>query len=211
VDDPTRALRAARYAARYGFDLEPDTERLLREADLGTVSRDRVDAELGKLAAEPRARQGFALLDEWGLVSVDAEALDLIDRVGGLLEAAPWQGFAPREQAVLAVAMGRGRDAAREPAAAQPARPSEAIELARGHDAVTLVLARALGAEWLDRYVAEWRHVRLEIDGDDLLAAGIPEGPAIGRGLAAAMRAKLDGEISGREEELEIALAAARR
>src|SRR3954452_1104331 len=113
VDDPTRALRAARYAARYGFDLEPDTERLLREADLETVSRDRVEAELRKLAAEPRARQGFALLDEWGLVSVDAEALDLIDRIGELLEAGPWQGFAPREQAVLAAAMGRGLDAAR--------------------------------------------------------------------------------------------------
>src|SRR5215216_406156 len=39
VDDPTRALRAARYAARYGFALEPETERLLRDADLGTVSR----------------------------------------------------------------------------------------------------------------------------------------------------------------------------
>ena len=56
VDDPTRALRAARYAARYGFDLDPDTERLLREADLATVSSDRVDAELRKLAAEPRQR-----------------------------------------------------------------------------------------------------------------------------------------------------------
>ena len=52
VDDPTRALRAARYAARYGFGLDPDTERLLREADLATVSSDRVDAELRKLAAE---------------------------------------------------------------------------------------------------------------------------------------------------------------
>ena len=29
-DDPTRAIRAARYAARFGFELEPETERLLR-------------------------------------------------------------------------------------------------------------------------------------------------------------------------------------
>jgi tRNA nucleotidyltransferase (CCA-adding enzyme) len=34
VDDPTRALRAARYAARFGFELEPETDRLLRDADL---------------------------------------------------------------------------------------------------------------------------------------------------------------------------------
>src|SRR5262249_22611747 len=36
VDDPTRALRAARYAARFGFELEPETRRLLEEADLST-------------------------------------------------------------------------------------------------------------------------------------------------------------------------------
>ena len=47
VDDPTRALRGARYAARLGLEVEPDTLRLLRATDLGTVSRDRVVAELG--------------------------------------------------------------------------------------------------------------------------------------------------------------------
>lgn len=210
VDDPTRALRAARYAARYGFSLEADTERLLPTADLDTVSRDRVEAELRKLAAEPRARRAFELLDEWGLIALDAGAGELIDAVGGLAESVPWNGVAGRGHAVLAAALGRGVAAARELAAAQPERPSDAVELARGRDPVTLVLARALGAEWLDRYVADWRHVRLEITGDDLLAGGVPEGPAIGRGLAAAMRAKLDGEAAGREQELEIALEAAR-
>src|SRR5438046_2307753 len=153
VDDPTRALRAARYAARYGFELEPDTERLLRAADLGTVSRDRVEAELRKLAAEPRAREGFALLDAWGLVAVDAEALDLIERIGRLVDSEPWQGFAPRADAVLAAALGRGFDAAQELATARPDRASAAVEVARGRDAVTLLSARAIGAEWLDRYV----------------------------------------------------------
>ena len=51
--------------------------------------------------------------------------------------------------------------------------------------------------------------MRLEIDGADLIAAGVPEGPALGRGLDAALRARLDGEISGREQELAAALAAA--
>jgi tRNA nucleotidyltransferase (CCA-adding enzyme) len=75
---------------------------------------------------------------------------------------------------------------------------------------VELALARALGAKWLDRYVAEWREVRLEIGGSDLIAEGIAEGPAVGRGLRDALRAKLDGETHGREEELRAALAAAR-
>ena len=53
--------------------------------------------------------------------------------------------------------------------------------------------------------------MRLEISGDDLLAAGSPRGPRSGRGLEAALRAKLDGEAAAREEELEIALEAAAR
>jgi hypothetical protein len=43
-----------------------------------------------------------------------------------------------------------------------------------------------------------------------LIAAGVPQGPALGRGLDAALRGKLDGEISGREQELATALEAAR-
>jgi tRNA nucleotidyltransferase (CCA-adding enzyme) len=210
VDDPTRALRGARYAARYGCELEPRTAELLREADLRTVSADRVEAELRKLAREPQARRGFELLRDWGLVELGDDAPRLIDAVADLLSAEPWAGVAGREEAVLAAAMGRGAEEARGLAAATPAQPSEAVELARGVDAVTLALARALGADWLDRYVADWRDVRLEIDGEDLIAAGIPEGPAVGRGLAAAMRAKLDGEVSDAEEELGVALEAAR-
>jgi tRNA nucleotidyltransferase (CCA-adding enzyme) len=52
--------------------------------------------------------------------------------------------------------------------------------------------------------------VKLEIDGEDLIAAGVPEGPAVGAGLAEALRRKLDGEISGRKQEIEVALGAAR-
>ena len=72
-----------------------------------------------------------------------------------------------------------------------------------------LAAARLAGADWLDDYVRDWRRVRLEITGSDLMAAGVPEGPAVGRGLAAALAAKLDGEADGRDDELRIAVAAA--
>jgi tRNA nucleotidyltransferase (CCA-adding enzyme) len=210
LDDPTRALRAARYAARYGFALDPHTEELLRATDLETVSRDRVDAELRRLAREPEPRRGFELLDEWGLVPLPPGARELIDAVLGVAASEAWASVVDRDAAVLAAARGRGLDTARELAGAEVEAPSHGVELAQGHDGVTLALARALGAEWLDRYVGEWRDVRLDIDGDDLIAAGVPQGPAIGRGLAAAMRAKLDGDLSGADEELRIALNAAR-
>jgi tRNA nucleotidyltransferase (CCA-adding enzyme) len=210
IDDPTRALRAARYAARYGFDLESGTAERLRRADLGAVSGDRVEAELRKLAAEGEAQRGFALLADWGLLELGPGARELIGELSELLAGGPWTAVADRDQAILAAALGRGVDSARRLAAAAPARPSEGVALARGHGGVELALARALGAAWLDRYVAEWRAVRLEINGDDLIAEGMPAGPAVGRGLAEAIRAKLDGEVRGRQEELRAALAAAR-
>jgi tRNA nucleotidyltransferase (CCA-adding enzyme) len=210
VDDPTRALRAARYAARYGFALERDTDERLRRTDLSTVSRDRREAELRKLAAEPEARRAFELLGEWGLLELEPGALEMVAAVRELTAGEPWREVAGTADAVLAAALGRGIGAARELASVEPARPSEGVEHARGRSGVELALARALGAAWLDRYVTEWRGVRLEIDGNDLIAAGVGEGPAVGRGLGEALRAKLDGKVHGRREELRAALDAAR-
>jgi tRNA nucleotidyltransferase (CCA-adding enzyme) len=209
ADDPTRAIRAARYAARFDFEPEPETARLLRAADLGTVSAARREAELRRLAGEPTAARGFELLAEWGLVELRENGVELVERVRELLEEPPWGELAARERAVLTAALGPvGREGRLAEAAV--VRPSEGVELARGGDPVELILARALGGAWLDRYVAEWRRVSLEIDGGDLIAAGVPEGPALGRGLDAALRAKLDGEVEDREAELALALEAAR-
>jgi tRNA nucleotidyltransferase (CCA-adding enzyme) len=208
-DDPTRALRAARYASRFGFGLEPETEALLREADLDTVSADRRDAELLRLAGEREAARAFSLLVEWGLIDLREGGAHLITDVDRLLESPRWGGLVPRDRALLTAALGPsgGEEALVQ---ARPQRPSEAVALASGRDPVELVLARAMGAEWLDRYLNEWRDVALEIDGEALIAAGVPQGPGIGRGLAEALRRKLDGEISGRDQELALALEVAR-
>ncbi len=208
-DDPTRALRAARYAARFGFEVEPKTLALLRAAEIGTVSADRRQADLLRLAAEPEPARGFRLLAEWGLVEVRPGGIELARRVADLLSSPPWREAAPRAATVLRAALGPpgGEE---DLAATHPERPSEGVEWARRHDPVELALARAQGAEWLDEYLLEWSTVSLEIGGEDLIAAGIPQGPAVGRGLHRALHRKLDGEIEGRQHELEAALAAAR-
>jgi tRNA nucleotidyltransferase (CCA-adding enzyme) len=210
VDDPTRALRAARYAARFGFELAPDTARLIRDTDLATVSENRIDNELERIAAEEDPAAGLRLIVEWGVMpSLDPGAPDRAAEVARLAASPPWSDWVDRELAVR-MAIVRPLPQIRELAAATPERASEGVRLASAWDPAQLLVARALGAEWLDRYAAEWRHVKLEITGDDLLAQGIREGPAIGRGLEAALSGTLDGEISGRDEELRIALAAAR-
>ncbi|HYU61398.1 MAG TPA: hypothetical protein VEK39_11610 [Solirubrobacterales bacterium] len=209
VDDPTRVIRAARYVTRLGFELNPETARLAREADLGTVSADRREAELLRLAAEPNPRWGFDLLDELGVVALDEQSGELIDIVVALLSEPPWSGVTDQAPAVLAAARGElGK--APQLASRTPERPSEGVSLARPASGIDLILARALGAKWLDDYVGEWRHVGLEITGQDLITAGVPEGPALGRGLKTALARKLDGEIAGREAELSAALEAAR-
>ncbi len=209
ADDPTRAIRAARYAARLGFELETETERLLRGADLEAVSADRRQAELLRLAAEPTAPVGLELLAEWGLLRLGARWEVLAVALPELLADSPWEGEVDPARAWVAAALGPD-DLGADLAHAHPTRPSQAVSLAHGHDPTELLLARARGAEWLDDYMGVWRNVELEIDGQELLAAGVPQGPALGRGLAAALRAKLDGEIEGRDAELAAALTAAR-
>ncbi|MDQ2939412.1 MAG: hypothetical protein M3R23_02655, partial [Actinomycetota bacterium] len=120
----------------------------------------------------------------------------------------PWGKVAARPRAMLVAALGpAGREA--ELATAGPSCPSEGVELARGARPEELVLARAMGGAWLDDYVREWRGVTLEVDGSDLISAGVPEGPAVGRGLDEALKQKLDGKMDGRDDELRVALEAA--
>ena len=164
------------------------------------------------IAGEDRAGLARRAL---GLLPGDGEPADLVLAVASLDVPA---GALPELLDRLAFPAGR-RDrilmaatrAAELSGRLQAARESSEIAAAVGSGPAELVaLAGALGAEaparrWLDVL----RHVRLEIDGDDLLAAGLEPGPAVGAGLAAARAAKLDGRVSGREAELAEALRAA--
>jgi tRNA nucleotidyltransferase (CCA-adding enzyme) len=212
-DDPTRAIRAARYCARLGLRPEAETAKLLAAADLGLVSADRRNAELARLAGEPDPAAGFRLLSEWGVLPISDRSLELIAAIDRVLRTPAWRDHGPaREAAILSVADATEEGtAALQLAAARPARPSDAVELASGHPAATLLIAAAAGADWVNTYMGEWRRVGLEIGGDDLLAAGIEPGPPVGAGLQGALDLKLNGELEGgRERELEAALRIAR-
>ena len=214
VDDPTRAIRAARYCSRLDLDPDPETLGLLGATRLGDVSAARHDAELARLAAEPSAPRGFALIAEWGVMAIPEPVLALIAKVDRRASAPPWDADPPlRSRAILIAAEGgESSKAALSLAGTRPERPSEAVRLASAHQPAELLLAAAAGCEWIDDYEREWRIVDLEIDGEDLIAAGIPEGPAVGAGLRAALERKIDGGLrGGRDRELEAALEVARK
>ena len=68
-DDPLRMMRAARFAAQLGFEVDPDVVRAMTEmADRITiVSAERVRDELVKLVCAPYPRAGLTLLVRTGL------------------------------------------------------------------------------------------------------------------------------------------------
>jgi len=210
VDDPTRALRAARYAARLGFDLEMKTAELVGAADLSKVSKERVDNELSLIAAEPCALEALRLAAAWGLLEAPEQRLELCERAIEISQLPGWREFTDRREIVLTAVHGPGREeiASLIP---YPGSPSAAVETVARASSTELVLARAAGAEWLDRWLNDWRGVEPEVTGDDLLRAGIPRGPAIGAGLKAALEARLDAGLQGREAQLERAVAAAKK
>jgi len=94
--------------------------------------------------------------------------------------------------------------------------PSELYDLLADEPAEAIAMAGALavasdpeGAGRAGDWLGRLRHVRLQITGEDLLAAGIPAGPQVGERLAAALRRRLDGALEeGSAAELDAALEA---
>ena len=233
TDDPTRLWRIARYAARLGFALEDQTAALAAAAvaagALDTVSGDRIGNELRLALGEPDPVAALAAAAALGLAPWLAPDRERTDAALALLPAgegrpdlvvlgaslaageagAPLDalGFTASEQAVL-------RACARAPqlaaAMTDAAQPSALARVLRGQPVEAVAVAGAHGAAApARRWLNELRHVGLAITGDDLLAAGVPRGPQIGRRLAAALDRRLDGALAaGREAELAAALQA---
>ena len=209
----------------------------VRDGALETVSGSRIGAELRRLAAEPDpvsavgalaplgidaalapgfglrdpepARRALELLPPDGdpsTVVLAAAAIDIgAAELGRLLD--EWAFERAQRDAIIAAAT-RSRALA---AALQGARaPSEVAAAVGGAGVETVALAGAFGADDdARRWLSDLRHVRLEIDGRDMLAAGVESGPAVGAGLRAALAAKLDGHADSRAAQLAHALRAA--
>jgi tRNA nucleotidyltransferase (CCA-adding enzyme) len=84
--------------------------------------------------------------------------------------------------------------------------PADVVALADpfAPDAPLLALAREDRPE-LREYFTRLRDVKLEIGGADLAALGLAESPRVGEVLAEVRRRKLNGEVDGRESELQAA------
>ena len=234
-----RALRyEARLGMRMDRETEDLARSAAAEGALETVSGPRIRDELMDLLREVEAPNALERMRELGIDRTLHPALRADSELAAAASLGAAETGADRGLAALAALLshapedlapwveGLGLTAGERDAVMAAARqapglvrslraepPDSALHaLLHCEPRETLALALALGApaEPILRYIADLRGVRLEVTGHDLLEAGIPASPALGRALAETLRRKLDGEVSGREEELAVALEIAR-
>ena len=231
-DDPTRIFRAIRYEQRLGFNLDPGALSLMkRDWDyMDLISAARVRGELEKILGDPlRADILAAAEDRDVLAGIDIsfrvsraalqamrrnpdrdilfylalatasltenEALSLVTRLEPPQE---WREIilsSPRYRGMSSILRNENLS------------PSEVVAVLGEFPLALLEAQRALtGSTYqksrLDQYLGTLRHVRPEITGVDLLGAGVPQGPEIGIMLDEVLRARMDGRVKTKEEEL---------
>ena len=235
-----RAIRyESRYGFRMDDETERLARAAISVGAPSTVSGARIRDELLDLLAEPSVTTSVARMRELGLDRALAPLLgearpedvgaaaDAAERVGAQRRFAALAALiAPDPDALVAWIEDLNLRAEDRDAVLHAARKGPQLVRALGTElpdsAVhallhcelpeTLALALALGADEVPvrRYVEHLSGAGLEITGDDLLAAGIPEGPAIGRALRETLERKLDGEVTGYDAELALAIGLAK-
>jgi len=254
IDDPTRALRAVRYARRLGFTIATDTRNLITTA-LGEgvfehLSGQRLRRELENLLEEPHPTLALALVADLGLLPAicpefvwSEEVRSYLMEIEGQLTWYQLERLGPPPErwvlyvGGLAQCAGSGSEgslvhrlqlagAVRRQflslpdeistirRAADGSTPlSRRVEIVEECSAEALLLAMASLPLEARRAVAEAAvaavRVSLPVSGRQLVDAGIPPGPHIGRTLKLTRDALIDGVMRD-DEALEWALETAR-
>ena len=83
-EDKLRLMRAVRFAARFGFEIESATMAAIQRhaKEISVVSAERLRDELTKILTEGAARRGFELLDATGLLPVVLPEIAAMKGVG---------------------------------------------------------------------------------------------------------------------------------
>jgi tRNA nucleotidyltransferase (CCA-adding enzyme) len=192
--DELGLLSALHVGLRFDGELARDALELLAGADTHAAGDARADllvlaALLRSIAAASGATataELSALLDDLEIVACDRDVLV--------------------EAAVRADALAREL--------ARASSSSQIYEAASRASLQAVALAGALGrragsdaSRAGERWLGGLHRVRLSINGDDLLAAGVPQGPEIGARLHAALMRKLDDGLDGKGREAELRAA----
>ena len=228
-DDPTRMFRAARYVSRLGFRLDSATRGQLRRnlPHIDALSAARVRREIERMLTEQDAgsalltavRLGVLPVVEAGLAAPEVRAaLKRADTRGlrglALLGALTWPlpaeraetlreriGATRRQSQVMRAVVRLHEAESRLAAAERPSRVSRVVGVAprEAVEAASAAAANPAVRRNLARYLTASRR-RSPLDGHDLLALGVPPGPAVGAMLTSLRNAVLDGDVRGRTQ-----------
>jgi tRNA nucleotidyltransferase (CCA-adding enzyme) len=134
-DDPTRALRALRYAGRFGFRLERRTAQLLKRDGhyLDAVSGARLRRELERIAVEERVGRIVRLAHRLGALQALHPALSPGDRALRAIARLPRVSSAPRDEVLCALLLSSAPAKAIERAAERLSLNAAQAAAARGY------------------------------------------------------------------------------
>ena len=232
-DDPTRIFRAVRYEQRFAFRLGDDTrcdlESAVAAGAIAMLSGDRLRHELDRILHETSPLPALQRAEALGILTATHPALgashldglhDWTARPLAWLAALVWPLHESTGSSVAArlntpsdwmrVVSDTATLTERLPdLAADRSAPSDVCALLDrlSPDALAAgtMLAPAPASGRIRMYLAEWWTVAPLLRGPDLLALGVPPGPAVGAALRALRRARLDGLTHSRQDEQQLA------
>jgi tRNA nucleotidyltransferase (CCA-adding enzyme) len=150
------------------------------------------EALVGERFADP-VLLGFCLLSR-------ASSEEEVDALAGRLQPTRPQDAALRDLVRLRAAFAKLHP--------RPDDPVSTLEAAEGRSVAAVwalaVLEGGKVGEACEAYLKRWRRVRPLLRGDEVLALGVPPGPAVGEALKALRAARLRGETKSREDEVKL-------
>ena len=235
TDDPTRLFRAVRYAVRLDFSIESTTKSLIDDSlgKVDRLGGARLCNEFELMLGEPKRVEILREAEDLGLLAAISPGLRIGSRSLEVMEsgastrfedllALSTFGLTQDEAEQVAKRFDgpetwtktiRGNPELADLVAVLDRSDIRRSEVAEILDSVPLQSIRAYIAagpplprcDRMIEYIDKIRFERPEITGDDLIAAGIEEGPVIGQLIGIVRRARLDGQVKTKQEELDLA------
>ena len=235
TDDPTRLFRAVRYAVRLDFSIDSTTKSLIDDSlgKVDRLSGARLRNEFELMLGEPKRVEILREAEDLGLLAAISPGLRIGSRSLEVMEsgastrfedllALSTFGLTQDEAEQVAKRFDgpemwtktiRGNPELADLVAVLDRSDIRRSEVAEILDSVPLQSIRAYIAagpplprrDRMIEYIDKIRFERPEITGDDLIAAGIEEGPVIGQLIDIVRRARLDGQVKTKQEELDLA------
>ena len=235
IDDPTRLFRAVRYAVRLDFSIDSTTKSLIDDSlgKVDRLSGARLRNEFELMLGEPKRVEILHEAEDLGLLAAISPGLRIGSRSLEVMEsgastrfedllALSTIGLTQDEAEQVAKRFDgpemwtktiRGNPELADLVAVLDRSDIRRSEVAEILDSVPLQSIRAYIAagpplprrDRMIEYIDKIRFERPEITGDDLIAAGIEEGPVIGQLIDIVRRARLDGQVKTKQEELDLA------